>query len=71
MGEEYACVGWIDDAADGPGWYWWDEQYPDEGVCGPFSDEQAARESALEMGYRYVITDCTLSFPAASSTERT
>ena len=25
------------DAHDGPGWYWWLADYPDEGACGAFS----------------------------------
>lgn len=66
-----ACVGYLDDGAagEGPGWYWWDEEYPHAGVCGPFADEQAARASALEMAYESVITDCTLSFPVATEKE--
>lgn len=33
---------------DGPGWYYWDEEYTDEGVCGAFETLKEAEEHALE-----------------------
>ncbi len=26
----------------GEGWYWWEEEYPEEGVCGPYPTKAAA-----------------------------
>ena len=31
---------------DGPGWYYWEEEYPDEGSCGSFPSREAAVEHA-------------------------
>ena len=27
---------------DGPGWYYWEEEYPDEGSCGSFTTRTEA-----------------------------
>lgn len=37
-----------DDAAhDGPGWYWWESEYPEEGCSGAFFTRKLAIEHAL------------------------
>jgi hypothetical protein len=33
------------------GWYYCDENYPEEGYCGPFCSEEAAIEHAADGGY--------------------
>jgi hypothetical protein len=33
---------------DGPGWYYWDEEYPEEGACGAFPTKEAAVNHAKE-----------------------
>jgi hypothetical protein len=35
----------------GPGWYYWDESYPDEGSVGPFKTEAEARVHATQGDY--------------------
>lgn len=36
---------------DGPGWYYYDTEYRDEGVCGAFSTREEAVAHAEEAGY--------------------
>lgn len=36
---------------DGPGWYWVDDDYPDEGSCGAFLTRAAAEAHAIACGY--------------------
>lgn len=43
-----ATVIYCDNAHDGPGWYWVDDQYPDEGTCGAFETASAAEADARE-----------------------
>jgi hypothetical protein len=38
-------------ACDGEGWYYYDGEYPDEGVVGAFKTREEARRHALENGY--------------------
>lgn len=38
-------------AHDGPGWYYYDSEYPDEGSVGAFGTAKEAREHALAAGY--------------------
>ena len=40
---------------DGPGWYYVDDEYRDEGCCGAFESYEAAADHAREAGY-YVST---------------
>lgn len=37
---------------DGPGWYYWDDDYPDEGSIGAFATREEAEQHAVEAGYR-------------------
>jgi hypothetical protein len=37
---------------DGPGWYYIDDEYPDEGSCGAFSTRNEAIEHARAAGFR-------------------
>lgn len=52
-----------------PGWYWYEEEYPDEGCCGPFDSEAAA---LLDAGKSHDQDDdshppiCTLEVKRAS-----
>ena len=41
-----------DSGHDGPGWYYYDESYPDEGSVGAFTFRQDAETHAREGGYR-------------------
>lgn len=46
-GESQAYVSYYDGAHDGPGWYYTDSEYPEEGSVGSFdSFEEAARHAA-------------------------
>lgn len=36
---------------DGPGFYYYDAEYPDEGVCGAFATREEAVAHAEEAGY--------------------
>ncbi len=38
-------------ACDGAGWYYYDGEYPDEGVVGAFKTSEEARAHANEAGY--------------------
>ena len=40
-----------DSSHSGPGWYYWDREYSDEGSCGPFDTREAALEHARAAGY--------------------
>jgi hypothetical protein len=35
----------------GPGWYYYDREYPDEGSVGAFKTREEARKHAAEAGY--------------------
>jgi len=37
---------------DGPGWYYTDAEYEDEGCCGAFATKEEAIAHAEEAGYR-------------------
>lgn len=51
---------------DGPGWYYWDENYPDDGSCGAFeSFEEAARHAATAY---YRVRPPALARPAPKET---
>ncbi len=41
-----------DDAHGGPGWYYYDEDYQDEGSCGAFGTREEAEAHAKAAGYR-------------------
>ena len=41
---------------DGPGWYYVDDEYHDEGSCGAFATRDKAVEHAKEAGYRVAPT---------------
>lgn len=47
-----AVVKWYDDTGDGPGWYYYDEEYQDEGVIGKFASREEAEEHAYAAGYQ-------------------
>lgn len=32
----------------GAGWYYWDQEYPEEGACGPFGSDEEAEAHALK-----------------------
>lgn len=36
-----------DEGHSGPGWYYYDAEYPDEGSIGPYATEHEARAEAL------------------------
>lgn len=37
---------------DGPGWYYYDAEYQDEGSCGAFATREEALAHLTEAGYR-------------------
>jgi hypothetical protein len=41
----------LEGACDGPGWYYWDDEYPEEGVVGAFATREEAEAHAREAGY--------------------
>jgi len=44
---EYVCIErWGSEAHGGPGWYYYWEEYPDEGSCGPYETWEEAEEHA-------------------------
>lgn len=42
-----------DGAHDGPGWYYWDDEYRDEGSVGAFETKEEAMAHAADAGYRF------------------
>lgn len=50
--KQVAIVLYYRKAYGGPGWYYYDEDYQDEGVCGPFDTKEEAKEHAEEAGYK-------------------
>jgi len=51
----------------GPGWYYADDNYPDEGTCGAFKTEAEAVKHATDAGYQCV----TVAEPPRKGVERT
>ncbi len=45
-------VKWGEEAHDGPGWYYYDEEYKDEGSIGSFDTREEAVADAKAAGYR-------------------
>jgi hypothetical protein len=45
------------DGHDGPGWYYWDSDYLDEGSVGGFATREEAEKHANEAGYRFAKED--------------
>lgn len=45
--EHQVFVYWAD-AHDGPGWYYYDSEYPEEGSVGAFNSEEQARQHARD-----------------------
>jgi len=43
----------MDGAHDGPGWYYWDNEYRDEGSVGAFATREEAEAHAKDAGYRF------------------
>lgn len=39
-----------DDVITAPGWYYYDEEYPEEGSVGPFNDQEELRKYAVDCG---------------------
>jgi hypothetical protein len=37
----------------GPGWYYWDDEYRDEGSVGAFETKEEAMAHAADAGYRF------------------
>lgn len=37
---------------DGPGWYYWDDEYRDEGSVGAFATREECESHAAEAGYQ-------------------
>ena len=53
--ETEAMVCYWPDAHDGPGWYYYDAEYPEEGSCGAFATKREAIAHARdELGYAVV-----------------
>ena len=48
-----ASVEHFTEAHDGPGWYYWDDEYRDEGSVGAFETRVEAEAHAKEAGYRF------------------
>lgn len=46
-----ATITYYEDAHDGPGWYYIDDVYPDEGSVGAFNSCSEAAEHAEATGY--------------------
>lgn len=46
--DDVATVQYLNDAADGPGWYYHDDEYPDEGVTGAFATWHEAQDHASQ-----------------------
>jgi hypothetical protein len=47
-----AIVKWFNsNAYDGRGWYYYDEEYPEEGSVGSFKTREEAENHALKTGY--------------------
>ena len=44
---DFLFAEWGDEAHDGPGWYYWHDEYPDEGACGAFKHVTEAELHAL------------------------
>jgi len=42
---------YFEEAYDGPGWYWFDAEHPDEGTIGRFLSREEARRAAAACGY--------------------
>jgi hypothetical protein len=45
---EYVVFVYWEDGHSGPGWYYYDREYPDEGSCGAFSSRSEAEEHAKD-----------------------
>lgn len=56
---------WGADAHDGPGFYYVDDEYPDEGSCGAFKRLEDARRHAAWSGY--TVVDCDESARAEAA----
>jgi hypothetical protein len=50
---------------DGPGWYYVDDEYRDEGCCGAFTTENEAIDHAEEAGYIVGNKGKPLTLPAS------
>ena len=48
-------------AHDGPGWYWYYDEYPYEGVCGAFDTCEEATAAAAENPSHRVISEQAVS----------
>lgn len=51
--ERYEAVIKLGDASwhDGPGWYYYEAEYPEEGTCGAFKTREEAKQHAEQLGY--------------------
>lgn len=52
------CYGDDDSWHDGPGWYFWDADHPDEGSVGAYETAGQARAVAREAGYQRFTVVC-------------
>jgi hypothetical protein len=50
-----ASVEYGTDGHDGPGWYYWDTDYLDEGSVGGFATREEAEKHANAAGYRFAL----------------
>jgi len=49
-----AVLVFYDEAYDGPGWYYYDQEYPEDGSCGAFSSKEEAISHAESGDYEVV-----------------
>lgn len=50
--------GWFADGHDGDGWYYWEDEYPEEGSTGAFGTKAEAVAHAKDAGYN--VTDAVV-----------
>lgn len=72
MGREYECTSatiHLGDETwhDGPGWYYLDDEYPDEGSVGAFATREEAEAHAKQCGYLMTPMDCNEYHAAAQA----
>lgn len=53
----------LEEALD-PGWYFWEEEYPEEGSCGPYASRGEAIAAIDGFGHAYKVTPAPEQTPA-------
>lgn len=53
----YADVEYVDEEHLELGWYYWDKEYPEDGMIGPFDSKEEAIQSAKNKGYIVAFDD--------------